>query len=180
MSVSITGRHVAVTPALRRYVESKADRLDRFGLELHTVQVIIAVEKFRHSAEILCVFNRRQYRAKASSSEMYASIDLAMDKIERQLREKKARLVNHKGKARRRLVAAALEAPPPPRPSVNIVRPVVSTLALEEALAVLETDPETAVVFVDAENQEMSVLRRLSDGRTELLVPRRRRARGAG
>ena len=180
MSVSITGRHVAVTPALRRYVESKADRLDRFGLELHTVQVIIAVEKFRHSAEVLCVFNRRQYRAKASSSEMYASIDLVMDKIERQLREKKARLVNHKGKARRRLVVAALEPTPPPRPSLQIVRPIVPTLALDEAIAMLEADPDSPVVFVDGETQEMSVLRRSTEGRAELLVPRRRRSRGAG
>ncbi len=178
MSVSITGRHVAVTPALRRYVESKMDRLGRFGLDLHKVQVIIAVEKFRHSAEVLCVFNRRQYRAKASSSEMYASIDLVMDKIERQLREKKARLVNHKGKARRRLVAVAADAAP--RPAVTIVRPTVPTLPLEDALAMLEADGESSVVFVDEESQEMSVLRRSGDGRTELLVPRRRRMRGGG
>ena len=111
---------------------------------------------------------------------MYASIDLAMDKIERQLREKKARLVNHKGKARRRLVAAAMEAPPPARPSLQIVRPSVPTLALEEAVAILEGDPESPVVFVDEESQEMSVLRRSGDGRAELLVPRRRRSRGGG
>lgn len=180
MSVSITGRHVAVTPALRRYVEEKLDRLNRFGLDLQKVQVIISVEKFRHSAEVVCVFNRRRYRAQASSREMYASIDLMVDKIDRQLREKKARLVNHKGEGRRRPVPVPDEELAAARPTLTIVRSTAPTMLRDEAVQVLERNPGRPVVFLDEETQEMSVMHRLPDGRVELVVPQRRRVRGGG
>lgn len=180
MSVAITGRHVAVTPALRRYVEGKVDRLDRFGLALRSVQVIITVEKFRHSAEVLCVLNRRQYRAKASSSEMYASIDLMMDKIERQIRKKKDKLVNHKGEGRRRPMPLEEGEQPTPRVAVTVLRPAVPTLTVDEALDVLQNGREPFMVFVDYASEEVNVLRRVDERRVELLVPRRRRLRASG
>ncbi len=180
MSVSITGRHVVVTPALRRYVEDKVERLNRFGLDLHQVQVIIAVEKFRHHAEVICVLNRRRYRAKASSKEMYASIDLMVDKIERQLRDKKSRLVSHKGKGRRRPVPVADEDAAPQTPVVSVVRATAPMLLRDEAIGLLARHPDRPVVFVDEESQELSVLQKLPDGRLELMVPQRKRVRGGG
>lgn len=177
MSVSITGRHVAVTAALRRYVETKIEHLNRLGLELHQVQVIIAVEKFRHSAEMVCVLNRRRHRAKASSTEMYASIDLMMDKIDRQLREKKSRLTSHKGRGRRR-PEPVLEEDAAAEPTVTVVRATAPMLLRDEAIRLLAKHPEKPVIYVDEESQDLSVLRRLPDGRFEVTVAQRRRGRG--
>lgn len=180
MSIAITGRHVAVTLALRRYVEEKVDRLSRFGLELRKVQVIISVEKFRHSAEVLCVFNRRQYRAKASSTEMYASIDLMMDKIDSQIRKKKERLVNHKRDGRRRPVPlAADEAMESARPMVLVSRPTLPRLSLEAAVEHLSLNGERYCLFLDDESQEVCLVRRLDDERIEAVLPKRSRARSS-
>ncbi len=51
MHVRITGRHVVITEALRRYIENRMRRLDRYGVELGEVQVVVVVEKYRHIAE---------------------------------------------------------------------------------------------------------------------------------
>ncbi|MFO0774103.1 MAG: ribosome-associated translation inhibitor RaiA [Nitrospiraceae bacterium] len=175
MSVSLTGRHVAVTPAIRRYVESKVAHLNRLGLDLHQVQVIVSVEKFRQSAEMVCVLNRRRYRAKASSSELYASIDLMMDKIDRQLREKKARLKNHKGRGRRKPEPETEDTPL--EPELTVVRASAPMLLRDEAIAKVHRQPDRPVIYVDEESQEVCVLRPLADGKLELTVATRRKGR---
>ena len=55
MRLMITGRHVAVTPALREYVETRMERLDRYGLRLGTLQILLSLEKFHHVAEVVGV-----------------------------------------------------------------------------------------------------------------------------
>ena len=55
MRLMITGRHVAVTPALREYVETRMERLDRYGLKLGTLQILLSLEKFHHVAEVVGV-----------------------------------------------------------------------------------------------------------------------------
>jgi putative sigma-54 modulation protein len=92
----ITGRHVAVTPALREYVEMRMERLDRYGLKLGTLQILLSLEKFHHVAEVVGVVQGRRLQAKTSTEEMYASIDDMVDKLGAQLRKLKERRANHK------------------------------------------------------------------------------------
>ncbi|MDE3117900.1 MAG: ribosome-associated translation inhibitor RaiA, partial [Nitrospirota bacterium] len=75
MQILITGRHVEVTPALRRYIEVRMKRVERFEAKLGDVQVILGVEKYRHTAEVILTLNGVAVQAKASTKEMYASID---------------------------------------------------------------------------------------------------------
>ena len=81
MRLMITGRHVAVTPALREYVETRMERLDRYGLKLGTLQILLSLEKFHHVAEVVGVVQGRRLQAKTSTEEMYASIDEVVDKL---------------------------------------------------------------------------------------------------
>ena len=64
MRLMITGRHVAVTPALREYIETRMERLDRYGLKLGTLQILLSVEKFHHVAEVVGVVQSRRLQAK--------------------------------------------------------------------------------------------------------------------
>ena len=72
MRLMITGRHVAVTPALRDYIETRMERLDRYGLKLGTLQILLSLEKFHHVAEVVGVVQGRRLQAKTSTEEMYA------------------------------------------------------------------------------------------------------------
>ncbi len=101
MRVTITGRHMTVTPALRRYLDARLQKLERYGVSPARGQFVLAVEKYRHMAEGVVTVNGRTIQGKVSTPEMYASIDRLLDKIERQLVKKKEKLVDRKLRAHR-------------------------------------------------------------------------------
>jgi putative sigma-54 modulation protein len=96
MKLRITGRHMDITPALRDYVETRFGRLDRYGLKVGSLQVVLGVEKLQHKAEVVGAVNGKRMQAKTSTREMYATIDALVDRVDAQLRKWKERLVNHK------------------------------------------------------------------------------------
>lgn len=95
MQSTITGRHIEVTPALKDYVDSKFERLERHHEPPTSAQVILTVEKLSHKAEgILHVAGETVY-AEATEQDMYAAIDMLADKLDRQLRRHKERRTDH-------------------------------------------------------------------------------------
>ena len=96
MKLRITGRHMDVTPALRSYVETRFSRLDRYGLKVGSLQIVLGVEKLQHKAEVTGAVSGKRVQAKTSTSEMYATIDALVDRVDAQFRKWKERLANHK------------------------------------------------------------------------------------
>jgi len=102
MRLKITGRHMDITPALKGYVETRFGRLDRYGLKVESLEVVLGVEKLQHKAEAIGTVNGKSVQAKTSTPEMYATIDALVDRVDAQLRKWKERLASHKpGKTRR-------------------------------------------------------------------------------
>lgn len=174
MRLRMTGRHVNLTPALKRYIEQRMQRLDRYGIKLRSLQVLIGVEKFRHTAEAIGTISGRRVQAKTSTGEMYASIDQLVDKLDAQLRKLKGRLVSHKpgNVAKRSAVVSPVAAVAGPD-QVEVVRPPLQRLSVEEALALLAESPTGVVVFLDALTGRMQVLQRDGHGRIALIDPER-------
>lgn len=179
MRLMITGRHVAVTPALREYVETRMERLDRYGLKLGTLQILLSLEKFHHVAEVVGVVQGRRLQAKTSTEEMYASIDEMVDKLGAQLRKLKERRANHKFGDQPRTRALVRRFPNQVQSELEVVRPALETMSLDDALAALQTTQQTVLVFTDALSGNVQVLQRLPNGKMSLIDPARGGARTA-
>lgn len=95
MQSTITGRHLEVTPALRSYVESKLQRLERHHEPPTSAQVILAVEKVDQKAEAILHVSGETVYAEAVDEDMYAAIDALVDKLDRQLRRHKEKRSDH-------------------------------------------------------------------------------------
>ncbi len=97
MQISVTGRHVEITDAIRDYTYDRiADALQDFH-RIESVHVILNLEKYRHEAEIVIqAKNHIRVDAKAESDDMYISIDTAVEKAERQMRKLKDKRQDHK------------------------------------------------------------------------------------
>ena len=95
MQNTITGRHLDVTPALKDYVESKLERLERHHEPPTSVQVILTVEKLDHKAEGILRVSGETVYAESTDENMYAAIDALADKLDRQLRRHKGKRTNH-------------------------------------------------------------------------------------
>ncbi|TGG90756.1 ribosome-associated translation inhibitor RaiA [Natronospirillum operosum] len=94
MQINISGHHVELTDALREYVNTKMDRLERHFDQISNVQTTLSVEKQRQKAESSVNIKGGQLFADAEHDDMYAAIDLMIDKLDRQLLKHKEKAVN--------------------------------------------------------------------------------------
>ena len=95
MQVNITGLHLEITEALRDYVEEKFERIERHFDRIIAVQVILQVEKLKQKAEAALHVAGREVVANAEHGDMYAAIDLLVDKLDRQLIKHKEKQLDH-------------------------------------------------------------------------------------
>ncbi|MCC2639980.1 MAG: Ribosomal protein S30Ae-family protein putative sigma-54 modulation protein [Nitrospira sp.] len=179
MRLMITGRHVAVTPALRRYVERRMERLDRYGLKLGTLQILLSVEKLHHVAEVVGAIQGRRLQAKTATQEMYASIDQVVDKLDAQLRKLKERRANHKFGDQARVRAFSREVSTSDRNEIEVVRPSLEVMTIEDAVEALPTAPTAVLMFMNAVSGNVQVLQRLPNGKVSLIDPARDPARAS-
>lgn len=95
MQLTVTGHHVEVTPALRDYVEKKLDRIVRHFDKVIDVHCVLTVEKLSHKAEATLKVSGNTIHAEATEQNMYASIDLLADKLDRRVNKHKEKTTDH-------------------------------------------------------------------------------------
>jgi putative sigma-54 modulation protein len=95
MQLDVTGHHVDVTPALKNYVETKLGRMERHFDHVTDVHCILTVEKLRHKAEATVLVSGSRLYADATEENMYAAIDMLIDKLDRQVKKYKEKLGDH-------------------------------------------------------------------------------------
>lgn len=100
MQVTISGHHIDVTSALRDFVNSKLEKLERHFDQITSVNVTLSIEKQRQMADATIHIAGADVVANAAHEDMYAAIDLLTDKLDRQL-------IKHKEKNLARLQGAA-------------------------------------------------------------------------
>ncbi len=95
MNLTISGHHVAVTPAIRSYVESKLSRIKRHFDHVIDVNVILTVSHLAQSAEITCHVSGKDIFVKSDHQDLYAAVDALVDKLDRQIIKYKDHLHAH-------------------------------------------------------------------------------------
>ena len=94
MQLNITGHHVELTEALKEYVTSKLQKLERHIDSISNVQVTLSVLKQRHIAESTLHVSGADIHGTAEQGDMYAAIDLLIDKLDRQILKHKEKKVD--------------------------------------------------------------------------------------
>ena len=92
MNIIMSGRNIELTEAIKRQIIRKLGKLDKFFPESNEAHVTVAVEKNRQILEITIPSGSLIIRAEVADRDLYASIDKAVDVIERQIRKHKTRL----------------------------------------------------------------------------------------
>lgn len=100
MQLSVSGHHIEVTDALRDYVDTKFERLERHYDHMTNVHVVLSVEKLIHKAEATVHISGAEIFADANADDLYAAIDALTDKLDRQIVKHKEKLVerHHRGR----------------------------------------------------------------------------------
>lgn len=180
--ISVTGRHVSITDAIKSYAESKVENIHLDYPRIIDVQVILDVEKHRHFAElILHCSNHIVIEASHECDDMYAAIDGATAKVARQMRKFKTKLLrNHRprGNDIRHLeeqvihLDAAFEQHEESEPQViKTERYPVKPMFLDEAVLQLEMSNRQFVVFLNPKTERVNILYRRKDTGFGLMEP---------
>ena len=107
MNLKISGHHLELTPALREYVQNKLERIKRHFDNVIDVSVILSVDSLtekekRQRAKINLHLRGKDLHVESEAQDMYAAIDLLMDKLDRQVLRHKGRIQDHQHEGIRR------------------------------------------------------------------------------
>jgi putative sigma-54 modulation protein len=176
MNVEITGRHVIITPAIRTYVLKRLRKFVKILGEDINFHVIIDVEKERQTAEILLKSKMLDLTGKGQTNDMYSSIMIAIEKLERQALKHKSKMIEGK---RQRAKAKSAATKQGLEPSVGVLAQRTNAvqeeeahkkpMAVEEAVIELNHSEYPFVVFRNSESREINVLYRRRDGSLGLI-----------
>jgi putative sigma-54 modulation protein len=173
MSVIVKGRNIAVTPALKQYAEKKIEKLTKQFKTVGDITAVLKVENGNHVVEFTVPANGIILRAQESTKDMYSSIDLVEQKIERQIHKYKTKLM------RRKYTNFQDPTPVPPTESeegeFKIIRNKSFTLLpmnAEEAILQMNLLNHDFFVFYDPDLGAVNVVYRRKDGNYGLLSPK--------
>ena len=145
MQVSVTFRHLDPRDELRDYVKEKIQRIKKYLDHPIEAQVVLTVEKFRNIAEVTLWTNGYTINCQEETGDMFSSIDVVIDKLERQVKKFKDKIQRFKGnsmgetvKLRMNVIASeSLEEDRSPK-IVKTKRFFAKPMSLEEAVLQLE------------------------------------------
>jgi len=98
MQLSVTGHHIEITESLRTYVSTKLAKLERHFDHLTDIHCVLTVEKLEHKAEATIQVGGGTIHAEQIEPNMYAAIDILVDKLDRQVKKHKEKLTDHHAK----------------------------------------------------------------------------------
>ncbi len=172
MQVNITFRHLESTEALKAHARDKVEHIQRYVDRPSEAHVVLYVENLEHHADINLKAGPFLLRGRAKSNDMYASIDAAAERIERQLKKHKEKLKNHKVVERANGFRAVdvrhevLDARSP-SPSDRVVKSTTfqaKPMSLDEAILQLDLLDSNFFVFQNAKDHAINVVYKRDDG----------------
>lgn len=194
--ISITGRNVLITDAMKDYALEKISKIERIAPRILEVIVTMDIQKLDQRVDIIVKVNNLRIKSHAITPDMYASIDKAVDKLDAQLRRYKTKLQDHHIKGMKDIDM-----------NVNVIRPHLEDelkelnddifienmrteegryrphkiigqetlplkyLTLNEAILKMEISGEAFLIFMCEEDQKLKVIYRHQDGNYGIIEP---------
>jgi len=189
MRITVKGKHMEVTEGLKTYAEKRLRKLEKYFHHIQEVQITQSVERQWHVVEVLVQGDGIILRGEERSSDMYASIDQVLEKLERQLQKFKGKRIlrpreemAHQKELLEEAAASSLveEGPDEPEPgespldSIRVVRTkrfAIKPMSPEEAAMQMELLGHDFFVFANAETEQVNVVYRRRGGDYGLIEP---------
>ncbi len=92
MEIIIHSRHLNATEAIKGYINKKASKLTKYSTKITKIQFTLKIEGVNNIVEAICSAARATLVAETSNADMYAAIDLVMDKLDKQIIKQKEKL----------------------------------------------------------------------------------------
>lgn len=173
MKLIVRGKNLDVTDALKDHVQKRIGKVDKY-FEFDTDALVsLSVERGLHKVEVTVGVNGMILRAEEATGDMYASIDMVVDKLERQIAKYKTR-INRKARQGGGLREIAQLPKVDEEEDLEVVKTkrfVVKPMPVEEAILQMNLLGHDFYVFANPDNDDVSVVYRRKDGKYGLIEP---------
>jgi putative sigma-54 modulation protein len=177
MEITVTFRHIEPSQSLKDYAEEKISKINKyfdFPIEAH---IVLAVEKFRHMADITLNLNGTVIKGVEETEDMYSAIDQVMDKIEIQAKKYQSKIRNRRADSRKSEEILTLEEMEEAvesglnEPSIEVEKLVAKPMDSEEASMQLNISQQDFLVFRNSRSNDINVIYKRRDGNHGLIEP---------
>lgn len=184
MNVTITGRRMDVTDALKSYVENGIKKLKIHFDKVVDINVVLDVEKHRHIVDVNLYANGVRIHGRESTADMYASVDAVLAKLERQISKYKGRINRHKQRTspaeisyRHAILSLQEEdgdaeyAEEQHHQIVNREKRPLQPMSIDEAIMQLNLLEDSFFVFLNADTSQVNVVYACEENTYGLIEP---------
>ena len=175
MQTSVTFKNLDPSEPLKSYVTEKLDRFDRLLDNPAEASVVLSVEKFRHIAEISITGDRLNINGREEINDMYSAIDMALDKLEKQIKKSKQKIRERRAGSKQSIKdirESEMEVPgDESSPQVMIRNIDYKPMDVDEAVMQMDLLTDNFLVFTNARTDKVNVLYRRKDGHYGLIQP---------
>jgi putative sigma-54 modulation protein len=176
MQIEVSFKQMEQSDALRDYAVEKLEKVLKPLVEPINAQAVLLVEKYRHVVKITVHANGIVIKGKEETGDMYSSLDLVMDKLDRQVKKFRDKIVEHGNRealreyraSHRVLTEVAPGGPPEVIPQKEII---LKPMNVDEALMQMELLNKSFLLFNNAETNSLNVIYIRDDGHFGLIQP---------
>ena len=174
MKIKITGRNIELTEGLKAAVEEKLSKLDKYFTEDTQANVTLSVEKERQKIEVTIPVKGNIIRSEQVSNDMYVSIDLVEEVIERQMKKYRNKLVARQQEPGEFFAEEFISKAEDEEEEINIIRSKkfgMKPMYPEDACVQMELLGHNFFVFRNAETDEVNVVYKRKGSTYGLIEP---------
>lgn len=174
MNIKVIGKNIDITDSIREYVESKSDRLEKFENQNTELTVVCSVEREDQIVELQLSHNGDFIKIEERNRDLYASIDLALDRLERQMRKGKEKRADKNKNASVKdkiLNFVSGSAQPDAGEITKTMCYEIKPISLEDAKLKLSHSEDMFLTYLDLDAKAVHVLYKRNDGTFGLIIP---------
>ncbi|GAB5047108.1 ribosome hibernation-promoting factor, HPF/YfiA family [Thermodesulfovibrio sp. TK110] len=173
MKITIRGKNIDVTEALKQYIEKRVSKFERFLNDASEAIVTISTEKFTHKIDVLLKVNGHLIQAEGKTEDLYSAVDQVVEKLEKQVLKYKEKVQNKNKKEAIKYPSASFEEKEEPKRIVKYKKFDLRPMSPEEAVDQMELLDKDFFIFLNSFTGDVNVVYRRKDGNFGLIEPAR-------
>ncbi len=170
MHITVRGKNMDVTPALREYVEKRLGKIEKYFDYPVSPQVTLSLERDRHIVEVTVPLNGMLLRGEEETGDMYSAVDLVLEKLEKQIDKYRTRITKRNRNQVKGGESEYIHTGEEPA-VVKVKKFALKPMTVEEAVLQMNLLGHDFFVFRNVEDEEIGVVYRRKDGNYGLIQP---------
>ena len=173
MQTSVTFKNLDPSENLKSYISGKLDKFDKFLDNPAMATVVLSVEKFRHIAEINIVGDRLNINGKEETNDMYSSMDMVLDKLEKQIKKNKQKIKGHRSnsKSKKNNIENSTFSDYDSEEQIFVKYIDYKPMDVDEAIMQMDLTNQNFIVFTNATTDKVNVIYVRHDDSYGLIKP---------